>query len=197
VAEFDHDLGLEPERWRLFSYRTFDDLEQLMEAQIGEGKPDAVIHCAAVSDYQTAGVFAPAPLTRFRADGHWESTSPELPKLIDRSAGKVKSDEPELWLRLVRAPKLIDRIRKPWGFAGIVVKFKLEVGVGAEALLDIAEASRRHSGANLMVANTLEEADSWAYLGPVANGYDRINRAALAARLFDEIERLHREQDYG
>ena len=26
-------------------------------------------------------------------------------KMLDRSAAKVKSDEPELWLRLVRAPK--------------------------------------------------------------------------------------------
>jgi phosphopantothenate---cysteine ligase (CTP) len=197
VAAFDQELALEPERWRLFSYRTFADLEQLMSSQIRQGKPDAVIHCAAVSDYQSAGVFAPAPKTRFRADGHWESTSPELPKLIDRSAAKVKSDEPELWLRLVRAPKLIDRIREPWGYRGILVKFKLEVGIEAQELLDIAEGSRRHSRAELIVANTLEEAASWAYLGPLADGYHRINRELLAVRLFEEIERLHREREHG
>ena len=59
------------------------------------------------------------------------------------SAGKIKSDESELWMRLVRAPKLIDRVRDPWGFAGVLVKFKLEVGLTDEELLRVAERSRR------------------------------------------------------
>jgi phosphopantothenoylcysteine synthetase/decarboxylase len=172
-------------------YRLFEELRQEMETALARGTIDAVIHCAAVSDYAAAGVFAPAPHTRFRADHHWESDVPELPALVDRSAAKVKSDEPELWLRLVRTPKLVDQLREPWGFRGVLVKFKLEVGVTEEQLLDVAERSRLHSRADLMVANTLEGAAAWAYLGPVQGGYQRLARRELADRLLEEVERLH------
>ncbi|MBI3776889.1 MAG: hypothetical protein HY273_15330, partial [Gammaproteobacteria bacterium] len=70
----------------------------------------------------------------------WQ-TSAGSARLTDVSADKVKSDAPELWLRLVRAPKLIDVMRAAWGFRGILVKFKLEVGVSQKQLLDIAEKS--------------------------------------------------------
>src|SRR5436189_200518 len=99
-----------------------------------------------------------APIDRVRAvtnvftgrpdAGAWESDAGP-PSLGDRSAGKVKSDQPELWLRLVKAPKLVDRVRADWGFRGVLVKFKLEVGVGEDELLRIAERSRVHSGADL------------------------------------------------
>lgn len=184
-------------RWTVLPYRTFDELEALMQDHVRRGQPASLIHCAAVSDYRAAGVYAPAATTRFRADGHWESLAPELPKMLDRTAGKVKSDEPELWLRLTRTPKLVDRVREPWGYAGILVKFKLEVDVGDAQLLDTAETSRRQSRADLMVANTLEAADSWAYLGPVGGGYERVPRPLLAERLLLEIERLHAERGHG
>ena len=86
--------------------------------------------------------------------------------LVDRWAGKVKSNEPELWLRLVQTPKLIDQIREPWGFRGVLVKFKLEVGLNEDQLLEIAEASRRQSNADLMVANTQEGMGEWALRRP-------------------------------
>src|SRR5207244_1980709 len=108
-----------------------------------------------------------------------------------------KSEEPELWLRLHRAPKLVDRIRSGWGFRGVLVKFKLEVGTPEAELLEIAERSRRQSDANLMVANTLEGADSWAFIGPLEGRYERIERAALPSRLLDEVERLHKERSGG
>lgn len=182
------------ERWSLHRYQTFDDLQRLMQETIQAGRFDAVIHSAAVSDYQPAGVYAPAPGTRFRLDtGRWQSPDPEGPALIDRMAGKVKSDEPELWLRLVRTPKLIDQVRSPWGFRSVLVKFKLEVGVSEAELLDVAERSRRDSAADLMVANTWEGRESWAYLGPLEGRYQRLERAELPARLLDAVEHLHAE----
>jgi phosphopantothenoylcysteine synthetase/decarboxylase len=187
----------EDARLTVLPYRTFADLEQLLRERILEGSLDAIIHSAAVSDYQAAGVYAPAPHTHFRADGRWESSSPEMPAFVDRGADKVKSDESELWLRLVRTPKLIDQIRDPWGFRGVLVKFKLEVGIGDQKLLDIAERSRQHSGADLMAANTLEEKDCWAFLGPLAGRFHRIARHQLAERLLEEVERLHQERHHG
>src|SRR5439155_11240042 len=121
----------------------------------------------AVSDYLCAGVYAPTKGTSFDASAkHWE-TMEAPPRMREHRAGKIKSDEPELWLRLVRAPKLVDRIRSPWGFAGVLVKFKLEVGRTDTELIEVAERSRVQSAADLIVANTLEGAAEYAFLGLV------------------------------
>ncbi len=185
-------------RLRVLPYRTFDDLAGLLEAGIVEESADAVIHCAAVSDYRAAGIFAPAAGTFFEPEtGRWHSREGAPPALADRTALKVKSDEPELWLRLVRTPKLIDRIRGDWHFRGILVKFKLEVGIGDEELLARAEASRCQSQADLMVANTLEAATAWAFLGPLEGRYEHVERGKLAARLVEVLETLHGEHGRG
>jgi phosphopantothenoylcysteine synthetase/decarboxylase len=185
------------ERWAVVRYCTFTDLQALM-ADLVRGGLDVVIHSAAVSDYLADGIYSPAPNTRFQpTDGIWHSTDGRAPALVDRAAAKVKSDEPELWLRMVRAPKLIDAIRADWGFRGTLVKFKLEAGIGDEQLLDIAERSRRHSDADLMVANTLEGSGSWAYLGPIEGRYQTISRRELAERLLDQVEVVHQRKSHG
>src|SRR5262245_11569754 len=148
-------------RWSVRRYLTFDELHDRLEALVTAGGLDAIVHCAAVSDYRPAGVYATAQEASFDPA---RGTGP----LIDRAAGKVKSDEPELWLRLVRTPKLIDLMRKEWGYQGLLIKFKLEVGKTDEELLDIAERSRCQSAADLIVANTPEGASWWAYVGPIA-----------------------------
>jgi phosphopantothenoylcysteine synthetase/decarboxylase len=161
-----------------------------MQQHLCETAFDAVIHSAAVSDHLVAGVYAPTPWTRFDEEHTWQGSREKAPTLVDRAAGKVKSDEPELWLRLVRAPKLVDRIRQDWGFKGILVKFKLEVGPSDKELLNIAEQSRLLSQANLIVANTLEGASTWAYLGSHAEGFVKVPRPELASRLLDALEHL-------
>lgn len=166
-----------------------------MKEAVQRGGLDAIIHSAAVSDYRAAGIYAPAAATHFQsADGSWDSTDVGPPALVDCSADKVKSDEAELWLRLVRTPKLIDQVREPWGFRGVLVKFKLEVGIGAEQLQEIAERSRRHSQADLMVANTLEGKSDWALLGPLDAAYQRIGRRELPQRLLAAVEQIHTEK---
>ncbi len=190
-----HGGPVASERWAVLAYRTFDELHELMRGVVQPGGPDAVIHTAAVSDYLSGGIYAPAPGTHFDpASGHWTGSRPAL---LDRAAGKVRSDEPELWLRLVRAPKLIDQVRTDWGFRGVLVKFKLEVGIEEARLREIAERSRRQSSADLMVANTLEGAADWALLGPLDGGYQRVVRRDLAARVLDAVERLHGGQRHG
>ena len=183
------------ERWSLRRFRTFDDLQDRMQTLLQGGGIDVLVHCAAVSDYRTAGIYAPAAGTSFDEDGTWRGDGP--PALVDRTAGKVKSDEPELWLRLVRTPKLVDRVRSDWGFRGVLVKFKLEVGVSDDRLLEIAERSRRQSAADLMVANTLEGAALWAYVGPVGGNFERVGRPLLAGRLLNAVEHLVEERSRG
>src|SRR5712692_3555437 len=52
--------GPEPrDRLSLRAFRSFDDLEKEMEESIRRGELDAVIHCAAVSDYRAEGIYAP------------------------------------------------------------------------------------------------------------------------------------------
>jgi phosphopantothenoylcysteine synthetase/decarboxylase len=174
------DLGPAPtgDRWKLECYRTFDELEALLDKHVRSGGNDAIIHVAAVSDYRSAGVY------------RWQKGAAE-PTLLDRSIGKIKSNDPELWLRLVRTPKLIDRMRSDWGFTGVLVKFKLEVGLDDEELLAVAEKSRQDSNADIMVANTLEGADAWAYLGRLQGRYERISRSELPERLLAAIVRSH------
>jgi phosphopantothenoylcysteine synthetase/decarboxylase len=195
VVSVLHGGTMAPERWTVRPYRTFEDLHASMWEAVQHGSFDAVIHSAAVSDYLAGGIYAPAPGTRFDPEsGRWDGSPPAL---VDRAAGKVKSDEPELWLRLVRAPKLIDRVRFPWGFRGILVKFKLEVGIDEDRLLDIAERSRRHSLADLMVANTLDSAGAYACLGPIDGDYRRVRRPELAGHVMAAVERLHAERRDG
>jgi phosphopantothenoylcysteine synthetase/decarboxylase len=195
VLELNPPRPLGSDRWRPYRYRTFAELEKLLGDEIRQGGYDAVIHCAAVSDYLAAGIYAPAPGTHYdSATNCWAGDNPAL---VDRAAGKVKSDEPELWLRMVRAPKLVDKVRSDWNFDGVLVKFKLEVGITDEALLDTAERSRRQSDADLMVANTLEGASTWAYIGPLAGSYQRVARRELAECLVAAVLVRIQERQHG
>jgi phosphopantothenoylcysteine synthetase/decarboxylase len=190
--------GITAENWNAQPYHTFDDLQKLLERALRAASVDALIHSAAVSDYQPAGVYASASNTRFvTTNCQWQSTGARPPGLVDRSAAKIRSSDPELWLRLVRTPKLVDRVRADWEFRGLLVKFKLEAGVSDDELLEIAEHSREQSVAELMVANTLEGAKDWAFIGAGPGRYERVQRAQLASRLVDAVERLHKERGHG
>ena len=162
--------------WRVQQYGTFDDLDAAMGEEVHTGGFDAVIHAAAVSDYRVAGIYT-------HDDG----------RFADVSAGKVKGSYPELWLKLVPTPKLVDRIRSEWDFAGALVKFKLEVGISEEELREVAERARLRSQADLMVANTLEGMNDWALLGGAA-GYEKVPRNELADRLLDAVEVVTRDR---
>lgn len=174
--------------WAVRTYRTFDDLHRLMAEAIPAGGFDVVIHAAAVSDYALGGVYVPGPGTRFDSDSlRWHAAAGP-PSLRDAAAGKVNSRHEELWLRLVPTPKLVNKIRADWDFRGLLVKFKLEVGLGEEELLRRAEIARLQSAADLMVANTLESMNDWAYVGPLAGRYEKAPRVELAARLLQAVE---------
>jgi phosphopantothenate---cysteine ligase (CTP) len=171
--------------WRIEPFKTFEDLEALLQHEMQEGKYDVVVHAAAVSDFLTSGVYVPAAGTTFEPDSLTWKADVGTPQLIDVAAGKVKSKHGELWLRLTPAPKLVDRFRSEWGFQGILVKFKLEVGLMEAQLLAVAEESRTQSQADWMVANTLEGIHELAFVGPVAGKYEKVDRPNLAMRLLD------------
>lgn len=182
-------------RINVVPYATFDDLAGRLQLEIRNTAYDAIFHAAAVSDYLSAGMYAPDAGTFFNArTRQWEAGG-LYPSMVVQTGGKIKSSEPELWLRLVRAPKLVDRIRNPWNYAGLLVKFKLEVGLGDHDLIQVAEDSRRHSGADFIVANTLDGAAHYAYIGPIDGRYERVARRELAERLLLAIEHSHRNRN--
>ncbi len=194
VADLPDPASDAAKRVRVVPYRTFDDLAGLMQAELRATPFDAVVHSAAVSDYLSAGVYAPAAGSFFNArTKQWEERGGR-PAMTEHSAGKISSKQPELWVRMVRAPKLVDRVRNPWGYQGLLVKFKLEVGLNDAELLNVAEASRAQSDADLIVANTLDGAAHYAFLGPVAGRYERIARRELPERLMLTVEHLHRSR---
>lgn len=86
-------------------------------------RADAVLHAAAVADY-----------------------------LPVRAAGKLSSDADELVVRMVRAPKLVDRLRERAPSA-YLVGFKLTSGAGRSQQQAAAETLLRRARLDLVVAN--------------------------------------------
>ena len=153
-------------------YRTFEDLRGLLAESVPSGNFDAIVHAAAVSDYALEGVYADAPHGRTLNDG------------------KISSRHPELWMKFAPTPKLVDFIRSRWHYRGLLVKFKLEVDVTDADLLAVAKESRRKSDADFLVANTLENYETEAWLIDRGDSSSRIARDDLPAALLDRIEQV-------
>ncbi len=155
-------------------YRTFDELEAFLTELIPTGTFDAIIHSAAVSDYALAGVYS-------------GSTSE---RIGEPTSGKIKSTHPELWMKLLPTPKLVDWMRSRWHFRGVLVKFKLEVGVSDAELVAIAIRSRIQSDADLLIANTLDSYETDAWIVDREDSASRVVRADLPKMLLDRIEQI-------
>jgi phosphopantothenate---cysteine ligase (CTP) len=132
------------------TYHTYDELLSRMQKSIcSEKRYDAIIHSAAVSDYRVEGAYTYERESGMQAVG---------------SKGKISGSIEELYLRLLPTQKIVDLIRDAWGYKGYLVKFKLQTGISDDQLLKIAEKSRVHSKAEMMVANCLEWSDERAYV---------------------------------
>lgn len=140
----------------------------------------AVCMSAAVSDYTPDGCVS---IVQREPAGPGE----ELWRVRDAQAGKVSSQHQAIAVAGRRTEKLVDLFRA-WGFAGVLVKFKLEVGIGRERLIAVGEASRSASGADLLVANTLEMV-AGAEPGAIILG-DGMPRWTARQALAGEVARL-------
>jgi len=108
---------------RISRFEYFSELMDMVVLALRSKKYDYIFHCAAVSDYVTKKI-----------------------------SGKISSENNELVVRLKRAPKIIDMIRKmnPDAF---LVMFKLEGAVKDPVLLKRALEAMNKVGADLVVAN--------------------------------------------
>jgi phosphopantothenoylcysteine synthetase/decarboxylase len=149
------------------------------------GGVDAVAMSAAVADYVPSGVFR---IVSRSGDAEGRETW----VVENVQAGKVKSTHDQIAVAGKRTEKLVDKFRDEWSYKGVLVKFKLEVGISEEELIAVAQASRAASGAEVIVANTLEMVQgnnpgAWL-LGDSLR--ERVSRAELAGRLRDVIKSL-------
>jgi phosphopantothenoylcysteine synthetase/decarboxylase len=108
----------------VLDFTTFDDLHRLIRERVGAHSYTALIHAAAVSDYRPA----------------------------EPAARKIDSGAPDLVLRLVRTPKIVEEV-KPLDPEIVLVAFKLVAGETRDELIRHAQELRRRSRAELVVAN--------------------------------------------
>ena len=138
---------------------------------------------AAVSDYRPAGVYR---VTKRETVESEKGGSQETWTVENVQADKVKSSHGTIAVLGEATEKLVDLFRGGWGYKGLLVKFKLEVGISEEELVKVAETqSRVASGADFIVANTLamvggEQAGAYV----IGKGScERVARAELAGKL--------------
>lgn len=138
-----------PFRIQASTFGSHADLKDALSRQMSEARYDGVFMSAAISDYRPVRVYAVVEREAGPAEGveRWV--------VRDVQAGKVKSNHAAIAVLGEQTEKLVDLFRGAWGYRGLLVKFKLEVGITPEELIRIGDASRRSSGADYLVANTL------------------------------------------
>ncbi|MBC8105991.1 MAG: bifunctional phosphopantothenoylcysteine decarboxylase/phosphopantothenate synthase [Anaerolineae bacterium] len=124
------------------------ELKGALAALMSRQKYDAVFMAAAVADYKPTRVYA---VLERQPSGERETWI-----VKDVQAGKVKSTHEEIAVLGQKTEKLVDLFRTEWKHTGLLVKFKLEVDVSKDELIRIGQVSRKSSGADYLVANTLD-----------------------------------------
>jgi phosphopantothenoylcysteine synthetase/decarboxylase len=161
------------------AFGTHAELKAALAGRMAGSSYEAVFMSAAVSDYRPAGAFEVVSREQGRRPGE------ERWVVRDVQAGKVGSGYGEVAFLGERTEKLVNLFRTEWGYRGLLVKFKLEVGIDTPRLLEIGRESRAASGADYLVANTLDmvrgEGAGAFLIGP--DGEEFIPRQALAERM--------------
>lgn len=112
------------------------DLQTTLKEILEQKTIEVVIHTMAVSDYFVAGTYN------------------QDQQLLQGS--KISSDEDVLWLKLEKAPKVIQEIKK-WQKNTFLVGFKLLVDATKNELIQKAKAQEIAAKSDLVVINNLSE----------------------------------------
>jgi phosphopantothenoylcysteine synthetase/decarboxylase len=161
------------------NFNAHGDLRDSLANLMRTNQYDAIFMSAAVSDYRPVRVFAVVARQPSSTAGQ------EQWIVQDVQAGKVKSNHGTIAVLGEQTEKLVDLFRREWNYRELLVKFKLEVGISPEALIRIGQGSRVASGAEYLVANTLDMVEgekAGAYLLS-ERGEEWVARAQLPARM--------------
>jgi len=120
---------------KISRFRFFDELKKELVKELKTKQYDAVIHSAAVSDYQ----------------------------LKHKFNGKLKSGRKSLKIALEPTEKIINLIKKIDSKV-FLVGFKFELNMPLNRLFFESQKLLKHSGADLVVANTILDGKYKAYL---------------------------------
>ena len=191
AVEFDGFYG----KGGMLGIETFGshaELRDLLQERMTSGdRVDAVAMSAAVADYQPAGTYRVVKkisLQEAKLDG---PPGAQVWVVENVQAPKVRSTHGEIAVLGTATEKLVDLFRTAWAFRGMLIKFKLEVGISDEELVRVAGESRRASGADLIIANTLAMVggtNAGAYFIDAA-GAIRVARTQLAAEMRERVVR--------
>lgn len=122
----------------LVPYTTFGDLDDALRATLTGGGFDAVVHLAAVSDYD---------VDHLEVDGR---------PVAAGAGGKIDSGD-DLAIHLTRTPKLLAGLKRLAGPQATIVGFKLTNGADPDARLDAVRKLVANADADLVVHNDLTE----------------------------------------
>ena len=164
-------------------FESHADLMQRIAGHLAKKTFDAVFMTAAVSDYAPDGAYS--IVSR-------ESTGDSNREVwVVQKAQKAKISSAHEALAVVAKPtvKIIDQFRTAWNYQGLLFKFKLEVGLDEAELIAVAQASRRHSQADVIVANTLEMVHGPHPSALIIDEHrvQRVPRSELAGALRDQL----------
>ncbi|HZZ42592.1 MAG TPA: phosphopantothenoylcysteine decarboxylase [Tepidisphaeraceae bacterium] len=165
-------------------FTTHQELVGSLDALLARTQYNAIFMTAAVSDYKPVSTYAVLSRTP-HADAQQETW-----QVQNVQQGKIKSTHKEIAILGQPTEKIIDLFRPRWHHKGLLIKFKLEVGISKDELLKIADASRRASQADYLVANTLEMVEggnAGAYLLSDSAAPEWIPRTQLAARMCEIV----------
>ena len=113
-------------------FSSTEDLRQQLQSRLSSDAYDAVIQCAAVSDYR-----------------------PEAP-----TRGKLSSDSPELVLRLTPTPKLLPLLKSYSSAPLFVIGFKLTSHASPEEARAAVEKLFKAGNTDLVIHNDLRDRES-------------------------------------
>lgn len=159
------------------AFRSHADLLACLKQLVTTHRYDAIFMTAAVADYAPAATYAVLDRKPL-GDGTEQWTVRNV------QAGKVKSNHRAIAVLGEQTKKIVDCFRAEWGYRGMLIKFKLEVGLSKDELLAVGRASRVASDADYLIANTLDMVEgeqAGAYLIS-SQGEEFIPRPDLAAR---------------
>jgi len=148
---------------KIVRFKYFDEILKLMEKEILDNC-DVVIHSAAIPDY--------------------------IPKKI--YDGKIKSGKKNLVINFKPTIKIVDLIKK-WNSSVFLVKFKLEIGLTQNQLIDIAYKSMLSSNADLIIANDLRNMCKNKYKGFIIDQNKKIESFSQKEKLAKKLLKIIRE----
>lgn len=152
------------------------DLQATLKEILEQNTIEIVIHTMAVSDYFVAGAYN------------------QEQQLVQGS--KISSDEEVLWLKLEKAPKVIQEI-KQWQKDVFLVGFKLLVDATKDELIEKAKAQEIAAKSDLVVINNLSEISETKHQADIVHEGKILATAQtkqeLVEQLFSTIAKERRE----